>query len=62
MTDENKVPKEINGTNVEKKQNTRKRRSYNKNIKTTPVEVVEKTETVQIQEVKKQNTKTMLMQ
>lgn len=30
MTDENNVPEEINGTNVEKKKNTRKRRNYRK--------------------------------
>jgi len=30
MTDENIVPEEINGTNTEKKQNTRKRRNYKK--------------------------------
>ena len=30
MTDENKVPEEINGTNVEKKQNTRRKRNYRK--------------------------------
>ena len=33
MTDENKVPEEIIGTNTEKKQNTRKRKNYNKNAK-----------------------------
>ena len=61
MTDENKVPEEISGTNAEKKtstQNTRKRRNYNKNTKTNPkttVEVVETTEIVQ--EPKKQGAK-----
>ena len=30
MTDENRVPEEINGTNVEKKQNTRRKRNYRK--------------------------------
>ena len=47
MTDENKVPEEINGTNTSKKPNTRKRRNYNKNVKTNPkttVEVIEKAE------------------
>ena len=34
MTDENKVPEEISGTNTEKKLNTRKRKNYNKNSKT----------------------------
>ena len=47
MTDENKVSEEINGTNTSKKPNTRKRRNYNKNVKTNPkttVEVIEKAE------------------
>ena len=61
MTDENKVPEEISGTNTEKKPNTpntRKRRNYNKNAKTnqkTTVEVVETTE--KVQEPKKQGAK-----
>ena len=59
MTDENKVPEEISGTNTEKKLNTRKRKNYNKNSKTNQkptTEVVEITESVQ--EIKKQGTKT----
>ena len=58
MTDENKVPKEINGTNTEKKTNTRKRRNYNKKqggtlaAKTTEV-VVENVEVKQTTRTRK---------
>ncbi len=61
MTDENKVPEEIKGTNTDKKQNTRRRRNYRKGgaqaAKTA--EVVTNTEIKETnQEVKKERTRT----
>ena len=58
MTEENKVPEEINGTSAEKNVNVRKRRNYNKNQKMntkTTVEIVETTENNQ--ESKKKSTR-----
>ena len=61
MTDENKVPEEISGTNTERKSNTqstRKRRNYNKNAKTTLKPIVDVLETAEkVQEPKNQGTK-----
>ena len=61
MTDENKVPGEIIGTNAERKsntQNTRKRRTYNKNTKATLKPIINLLETTEIvQEPKKQGAK-----
>ena len=61
MTDENKVPEEINGTNTEKRPNTRKRRDYRKGGTQVPktTEVVENIEVKETsQEVKKERTRT----
>ena len=46
MTDENKVPKEIEGTNTEKKKNTRKRKNY-KNIGVQENKILNEKETNQ---------------
>lgn len=61
MTDENKVPEEINGTNTEKKQNTQKRRNYRKGGTQAPktTGLVEKTEVKETnQEVRKERART----
>jgi len=57
MTDENKVPEEMNGTNAEKKQNTRKRRNYKKGggQATKTAEVI--AENVEVKEIKQENKK-----